>query len=279
MQGRLPRPLRSLLDRAGRAYVPGASIDDALRVADRHLALGRACTLGCFSAVQDDPHTVAGHTAAIADALAARSPRGYVSIKAPSLRYELDALDLVLDRCLRHGLRAHFDSHDIGHAELTLACVEHAVERGVHTGLTLPGRWARSLDDAAHLAALGVRVRVVKGEWADPSAPGADPGAGVLALIDALVAARAPAVSVASHDVPLAREALARLQRAGVACSLELLHGLPVGGLPQLADRMGVPVTVYVPFGQAWRPYAMRQVLKRPRIAWWLLRDLLRGRG
>lgn len=270
-------PLQSLLALAGRSYVPGAALEDALRVAAAHAAQGRSSTLGCFSAGDDDAPTVAARTAAIVPALAALDPPGYVSIKAPSLHYDLDALDAVLASCRQHGMRAHFDSHDLGNAELTLACVEHAVEQGLAAGLTLPGRWRRSVDDAAHLAALGVRARVVKGEWPDPEAPDADARAGVLAVVDALIAAGATDVALASHDAPLVRQAIGRLRAAGVTGEIELLHGLPMRELLTLARELGVPVRVYVPFGVAWRPYALRKALRQPRILLWLAKDVLQG--
>lgn len=264
----------SLLDISGRVYVPGAALDDALRVVRTLAADGHACTLGYFDDGLQSPVEVAAQSVEIVDAVAALDPPGYVSIKAPALRYDLDALDRVLARCRERSVLAHFDSHDIGHAELTLACAERALELGGMAGLTLPGRWSRSVDDAEHACALGLRPRVVKGEWPDPEQPRADARAGFLAVVDALVAHGAAEVAVATHDPPLAREALRRLQAAGVRCELELLHGLPRRGALDVAQQAGVPVRVYVPFGIAWRPYALRQALRRPLVLWWLARDL-----
>jgi proline dehydrogenase len=73
-------------------------------------------------------------------------------------------------------------------------------------GCAIPGRWRRSLEDAEHAIELGVRVRVVKGQWPDPQQPDIDLRDGFLAVIDAL-AGRAASVGIATHDLPLAREA------------------------------------------------------------------------
>lgn len=273
----LSPPLRGLLALAGRAYVTGPKLDDALRRAQRHAVEGRACTLGYFNPPEEAPAAVAAQTMSIADSVAALQPRGYVSIKAPALRYDPAALEAVLERCRERGVRAHFDSHDHANAEPTLACVNHAVDRGIPTGLTLPGRWRRSVDDAVFACALGVRVRVVKGEWPDPAAPEADAYAGCLAIVDTLIANGASEVAIASHDAKLAGEALRRLQAAGARCEIELLHGLPGRTLLALARERHVPVCIYLPFGIAWRPYAMRQARRRPRILIWLLKDLALG--
>ena len=273
----LAPPLRGLLALAGRAYVPGPELADALRRALRHAAQRRACTLGYFNPFDEPPAAVAAQNVAIVDAMAAMEPRGYVSIKAPALRYDQVALDTVLARCRERGVRAHFDSHDFAGAEATLACVNRAVDQGIATGLTLPGRWRRSIDDAALACALGVRVRVVKGEWPDPAAPDADASAGCLAIVDTLIARGAREVAIASHDPGLVAEALRRLQAAAIDCELELLHGLPRRALLALARARGVAVRMYLPFGVAWRPYALRQARRRPRIVLWLLKDLAFG--
>src|SRR5207247_3807890 len=122
---------------------------------------------------------------------------------------------------------------------------------GVYFGTTLPGRWKRSAADALWAAESGLTVRVVKGQWADPSNPAQDLRAGFLEVIDQL-AGRAPHVAVATHDVPLAAEAIARLRSAGTSCEMELLHGLPMKASLRLARKLAVNLRVYVPYGKAY---------------------------
>ena len=69
--------------------------------------------------------------------------------------------------------------------------------------------------------------------------------------------------------------ALAALLAQGTACELELLYGLPVRGVLPIAKEAGVPVRVYLPYGHAWLPYVINRLRKEPRIALWLLRDLM----
>jgi proline dehydrogenase len=118
-------------------------------------------------------------------------------------------------------------------------------------------------------------VRVVKGEWADPREPGRDRRQGFIEVVGCL-AGRASEVAIATHDASLARESLARLQAAGTPCELELLNGLPRRELIPLAQEFSVLVRIYVPFGIAWRPYALSKLGQNPRIMWWLLQDALR---
>jgi proline dehydrogenase len=54
---------------------------------------------------------------------------------------------------------------------------------------------------------------------------------------------------------------------------MELLYGLPMRASRKLAERIGVAVRVYVPYGEAYMPYALGQVRRKPRILWWLAKD------
>ena len=269
-------PLRHVLDVAGRAYVPGHRLEDALAVARRQAAQGIACSIGYFHNWRESPAQLLALSRSIVDATAALEPRGYLSIKAPAFRYDPEVIAALATATHDAGTLAHFDSHEPHTADATLACARQAAALGAAVGITLPGRWPRSLADADEACALGLRVRVVKGEWADPLAPAHDLRQGYLAVVDRL-AGRARAVAIATHEPRLAREALSRLQAAGTPCEVELLHGLPSRPLLALAREFAVPVRLYIPFGIAWRPYAAGKAATNPRILWWILHDAATG--
>lgn len=269
-------PLGAALRLAGRAYVPGGELGDALVVTRRAAAAQMACTLGYFHSAGDSPTVVAEACRATVDAVADLAPKGYLSLKAPAFGYDFPMMAPVLASARDRGILVHFDSHEHSTAEPTLACVLQAVGLGGAIGLTVPGRWRRSPDDAVRLAGLGLRLRVVKGEWADPGAPDRDARQGFLEVVEAL-AGQGGEVAVASHDAGLVRECLSRLRRAGTTCEVELLHGLPRRQVLAVAREFAVPVRLYVPFGIAWRPYALGKVAENPRMLAWFARDLLTG--
>jgi proline dehydrogenase len=83
---------------------------------------------------------------------------------------------------------------------------------------------------------------------------------------------------VATHDALLARTALRRLSDAGTPCELELLFGLPMRAVTQVAQDLRVRTRVYVPYGHSWVPYALSWVRQNPRVLWWVLSDASFGR-
>ena len=70
-------------------------------------------------------------------------------------------------------------------------------------------------------------------------------------------------------------EAVERLRAAGTPCDLELLYGLPVRASIKQARELGLDVRIYVPYGEAYMPYALSQVRRKPRILGWLVKDLV----
>lgn len=265
-----------LANRAARIYTAGPELADGLRVchwADRY---GLAATLGFWN-LETDGHRVTADTYLSAlDALTREKLNCYLSIKLPAIGFSPEMLAEVSERANRAGVPLHLDSLGPETADRTFASIAGHVAAHPVIGCTLPGRWRRSPGDADRAVELGLPVRVVKGQWADPDPPGVDPRAGFMAVIDRL-AGRASHVAVATHDAPLARAALARLCAAGTACEAELLFGLPLRPVLRVAGEAEVPVRLYVPYGHAWLPYVLSGALRNPRTFWWAGRDVVFG--
>lgn len=293
-----------LLRRASRAYVPGPQLQDAQRWAREQAPPGVRLTFGYFNGEGESPDDVESANHQAIQALAAETPQasaepqstaqtrtspeaapwasdrppddgaGYCSVKAPALGYQPQALLRLATLAAARGQRLHFDSHGPETADPTLAALDALRAHHPPLGLTIPGRWTRSPQDADWAVERGLRVRVVKGQWPCPQNPEKDSRAGFLAVVDRL-AGRVEEVAVATHDADLAAEAVARLAASGTACELELLCGLPSRRVMTLARRLGLPVRFYVPFGEAWLPYALHQVVRQPRLWPRLLKDSL----
>ncbi|HLO65243.1 MAG TPA: proline dehydrogenase family protein [Azonexus sp.] len=267
-------PVTALTRYLSRAYIAGPGLADALRTYDRLAEQGKVATIGYFNPTRQPASEIAEVARAVVAALAAGRQDGYVSLKVPPMGYDIGLVEDIARRAAAADVGVHFDSHAIDTTDPTFACVEAALRQTPQVSCTLPARWPRSLDDAERAIALKLRVRVVKGQWADPAHPDIDINAAYLRLVDRL-AGRARAVAVATHDPALAQEALRRLRAAGTPCELEQLYGLPTRAVSAQARQMGVPVRVYIPFGAAWLPYTLRQLARKPTTLWWLSRDAL----
>jgi proline dehydrogenase len=267
--------LESLRQRRRSAYGAG-SLDRALDVSRRLAGYGLGSTLGYTAGPGDRPRDVADVHLNAFERLAAEDIDAHISVKLSALGFDADLFAELDAASAQTSLPLHVDALAPETVDATWLLLQSTPRAG-QVGTTLPGRWRRSVDDASLAERLGVRVRVVKGQWAD-GAPGvADPGAGVLAVVDRLRGHRG-GVAVATHDVALLTESLRRLIAAETPCAAELFFGMPFRAPAMAAERLGVPIRIYVPYGHAGAPYGIADVTHRPVAAWWLMQDLVLGK-
>ena len=268
--------LRKLIDRAAASYVAGDDVSDAIDFARAVERDGMSSTIAYWNGVGEDPVNVYSAYVSAIDAAADARIRTAVAIKAPALAMSAPYAEALAVRCRERGIGLHFDSLAVEHQNQIFGLIERVIPSGASVGCTLPGRFAQSLDDAERAIACRLRVRVCKGQWEDPQHP-IEPRRGFMAVIDRL-AGRAAHVAVATHEPRLAEEALTTLAKHGTPAELELLFGLPVHGAREVAQRLNVPVRMYVPYGYAWLPYALSAVRTNPSVWRWIVKDMVRGR-
>jgi proline dehydrogenase len=259
---------------AGRAYIAGPKLQDALTVAGRLADRGYASSIAFWDALDTAPMDVLDAYVSGVRALQSSSLDCYVSVKAPSLQFDHGSFSKLVSECAKGNTRLHFDSLGPGTADATMALISELSPKFRNITTTLPGCWSRSVRDADWAIEHGLGVRVVKGQWPDPSDGAVNPANGYLKVIDRL-AGRAAHVAVATHNPMLAAEALRRLTRANTSCELELLFGLPVEQVLHVARELRVAVRLYIPYGYGWLPYSLSQARRNPRIFWWMLKDIV----
>ena len=268
-----------VLQRAARAYVGGETIEDALIVARRLAKSTFNSTLGYWNvSEQTGPDLVKIYLATI-ERLSSSGLDSYISIKPPALRFDSGIAAELASAAQAHGVRLHCDSHGREVADPSCAFAQKMLDHlpPSKLGTTLPGRWVRSLKDVDWVVERGLNVRVVKGEWPDPDDPDRDMRAGYLEVIDQL-AGRARHVAVATHELPLAVEAITRLRRAGTSCELEMIHGMPIASAVKWAGESSVAVRIYVPFGRGYIPNALGVLVRNPRLLWPIATNLFAAR-
>jgi proline dehydrogenase len=259
--------------RRASAYVAGRGLDDALAASRRLAADNIPSALGYSAPPEESPRAATDvHLGAFA-ALAADGTDGYVSVKLSALHFDPALLGELEAASKRFERRLHVDSLAPETVDRTWALIEGMGDPGA-LGLALPGRWRRSVDDARRALDLGLIVRIVKGQWADGKV---DPAAGFLDVVDAIAGSK-NLVRVATHDIPLLEESVRRLTAARTPCEVELLLGLPFAAQARAARRLGVPVRLYVPYGETGAAYGIGGLVRNPITAWWLAQDLLLGK-
>ena len=259
---------------ASARHISGVHVADAVGAATREAAAGHLTTLGYWPHPDETTNSIATNYRQAIDAVADAHLDSSVSIKADRLDYRWDVLLPVLQRSLERNVRVHFDAQ--GEVDPTLHLVERARSLGADVSATLQSRLLRSLTDAERLIPLQIPIRIVKGQDADPVKPALDRRRSYLALIERL-AGRAVHIGVATHHRTTAQPALDMLQRTNTSCSLEQLRSLP--RLDFLARSRGIPVRAYIAYGRFGLPYSINEVLRRPAIVWWMLRDAVARLG
>lgn len=278
------RMLAPVYARAGSAYLAGQDISSALDVAGRLSSAGSAATLGYWPRQGEPVSQVAAEEHYALQALGepgAGRDCVDLSLKAARIGFDADIVRQLAKVAAKQETRLVFDAHSPGEADRTLALARAARSEGAPTGVVLPARWQRSLDDAIMASEFGLSVRVVKGQWPD-DAPGAKAvteaalRSRYLHLMDHL-AGLDVRMGIATHDVVLLEKALKYFTASGVAPEVELLLGLPVRRALNVARRDGAATRFYVGFGQPGLPYPFRAVLLRPRLAWLLAQGIVLG--
>lgn len=265
-----------LIKRATRAYVAGDTLDDAIGLAERVRDAGFSCTLCYWNDGTEEPAKVANEYLRILSEGAERGLDLALAVKLPALWERQEEVDRIVGRARELGYPAIFDSHDPHKSDDIISSLARAKPHGM--GMAIPGRWHRSLEDAELAIELGVRVRVVKGQWPDPSDPGIDLREGYLRVIRHL-AGRASFVGVATHDAPLAREAMEILADAGTPFEQEFVFPLPIAPAMEEGKRFGAAARIYLPYGSAWLPYSLSRAAANPIMLYWLARDTILGRN
>jgi proline dehydrogenase len=269
--------IRFLIRQAGRAYIAGPAVEDVRSVCDRLGTDGITTTVCYWDVSFESPRAVADSYLRLLKIIPELRSDCYLSIKAPALRFDIGLVKTILDEAACTNIRVHFDAMSPETVDRTFSLIRASHKIYPNIGCVLPARWGRSLRDVDLVVDLGLRVRVVKGQWATFRADELNPLEGFSRLIDRLAARGAAHVAVASHNPAVARDTLHRLKTAGTSCELELLYGLPQQNMLKIAREQNTACRIYVPCGHPALPYRLKEFRRDPRVLAWFVRDLIRS--
>jgi proline dehydrogenase len=275
-------------------FVAGADVSRAIAAtADLHAA-GRTTTIDFLGEDVSD-HTMAravrDEYLRLLDALTAsgEAQLAEVSVKLSAVGQGLDGGH---DLALRHareicaaadaaGCRVTLDMEDHTTVDSTLAIGDELRTEYQWVGNVLQANLHRTAADIAALSARGVRIRIVKGAYREPSSVAfqrkADVDKAYEQAIDALMRSSCYPM-VATHHPEMLEHACRTAERAGRAATeweAQMLYGIRADLQSRLA-RDGHQVRVYIPYGSDWYGYFMRRLAERPANVAFFLRALTR---
>ena len=271
-------------------FVAGETIDSALAAVRELNSGGLTATLDFLgedvSDLREAQHTRDTYLDML-DAIERTTVRTNVSIK-------LTALGLLVDeeRCQSYlgeiltraqALPDPFvriDMEGSAVTDATLRVFERAFARARNVGPVVQAYLKRSPSDIERAIALGARVRLCKGAYAEPEDVALPEMASIrrayLRMAEALLS-RGVYPGIATHDERLIEAVKAYVDRCGIAkdrFEFQLLYGVRPDLQRALAND-GYAVRIYVPFGTHWAAYFYRRVTERKENAFFVLRSLV----
>lgn len=149
-------------------------------------------------------------------------------------------------------------------------------------GAVLQSYLRRTERDCQDLAAVGARVRLCKGAYAEPATVAFqhkdEVDRSYVRCLKILMSGDAYPM-IASHDprmITIGRELAARAGRTADDYEFQMLYGIRPGEQRRLVAA-GHVLRVYVPYGDQWYGYFMRRLAERPANVEFFVRALLGG--
>ena len=271
-----------------RRFVPGESVEDAVRATRELLASGRTVSLDHLGEDTLDAgqaeSTVKAYTlllGRLAEAGLSDGGRAEVSVKLTAVGQAIDqamALDnarTVCQAAREAGTTVTLDMEDHTTTDSTLQVLGELRRDFPATGAVLQAYLHRTEADCRDLAVEGSRVRLCKGAYREPASVAfqsrADVDASYRRCLEVLMAGPGYPM-VATHD-PALIALTSELGRGRAGFEFQMLYGIRPLEQERLAAQ-GAAVRVYLPYGDQWYGYFMRRLAERPANLTFFLRSL-----
>jgi proline dehydrogenase len=286
---------RSFAKRATSRFIPGESLDVALRAAGEFSTDGLTSLvtqLGENVTTIDQAEQVTEHYVGVLDRIKRESLPCQVSLKPTQL-----GLDLSKDLCYEHLLTLlrcaaetegfiWVDMESSAYVDRTLDMVERARNEHENVGLCVQSYLHRTADDLERLIECQAAVRLVKGAYSEPagvalqSKKDVDTNFLVLArrMLDASIAGNGGLPAFGTHDMVLLTQIFKDAAERGLepgTYEIQMLYGISREHQMELAAA-GHEVRVLISYGSAWFPWYMRRLAERPANIWFVLKSVFR---
>jgi proline dehydrogenase len=279
--------------RAVRRFMPGETMDDALRAAGTLQAAGLPSLftrLGENLTELAQADEVAAHYHELMGRFARWGLHPEISPKLTQLGLDLDP-----EVTFHHGLAlarhadaigSHLwvDMEDSSYVDRTVDLYVRLLEAQPGVGLCLQAYLRRTPADVERLRPLGASVRLVKGAYDEPSGVAFRGKRDVDTAYRDLAVSMLPEVAagrlrlgLGTHDVGLVHEIAGVAAAAGIgrdAFEVQMLYGIRVDQQRRLRAE-GFRVRVLIAYGDYWYPWYVRRLAERPANLWFAMRQFL----
>ncbi len=287
---------RAFVRRAVSRFMPGESLDDALRAAAQLRGDGLPAILthlGENVRDLDEARAVAEHYLEVISRIRAAQLDAEVSVKLTQLGLDLDPraaaghLERIAACAETLSGRLWIDMESSPYVEPTLAMYREAHARHRRLGVAIQAYLHRSAADVETLVAEGAALRIVKGAYREPAtvamARKADVDESFFRLCARVLMpdarARGAWLTAGTHDEALIERLRAHAGAQDVpqdAYEFAMLYGIRRAAQLRLA-RSGATCRVLVSYGAFWFPWYMRRLAERPANAWFVVRSLVQS--
>jgi proline dehydrogenase len=285
-------PRYRFVKRAVRKFMPGETLDDAIRAARGLASRGIAATFtelgeGVMTSEEAD-QVVADYLTAL-DRIAAEGLDIEISVKLTHLGLDLDPdlafrnVERLAAAAAEKGNAVWIDMEAHPYVDRTLDLYHRLLAGHANVGVCLQVYLRRTPQDLSNVLAAGGWVRLVKGAYREP----AEIVVGNKRAIDEAffrlamqslehVEEGGARLAIASHDVRLVDRIDRTAQAAGRhrrEFEVQMLYGIRSADQIRLAAD-GFRVRTLIPYGQHWYPWYLRRLAERPANVLFVLRNL-----
>jgi proline dehydrogenase len=211
-----------------------------------------------------------------------------VSLKLTQLGLDISAdlcvenLARIVEHAAGFGNFVRIDMEDSGHVDATLDVFRQVRRERENVGAVIQSYLYRSEQDVRDLVAMGARIRLCKGAYAEPPevafAEKAKVDENYVKLMRILLESGIYH-GIATHDPKMINETIRFARERGIdkkSFEFQMLYGIARNRQAGLV-KQGFNVRVYVPYGRAWYPYFMRRLAERPANVLFILRAMFKG--
>jgi proline dehydrogenase len=274
-----------------RRFIAGENIDDALNAIRELNAQGVTATfdhLGENTTVTEQARDDTREYLHALQRIAETGIQSNVSVKPTQLGLDIDEelcfenIREIVAAAKRFDNFVRVDMEDSTKTDATLRILRRLRDEFDNVGIVLQAYLYRTEKDLEGVLALGSRVRLCKGAYAEdeiaafPNKAAVD--ANFVKLMQRLLTSGIYH-GIATHDekmIAVTKEFAARANVSREAFEFQMLYGVRRDLMLQLAKE-GYRVRAYVPYGEHWYPYFMRRLAERPANVWFVLKNLLKG--